>query len=218
MSSLPELTPIADAARFDAIAAGLAARGYAIVDNALPAALTDALFIHFKSLAPDDFHSAGIGRQRDHQFNRFVRNDAISWLDGSHAASRDYLAWMEALRLALNRRLFLGLFDFECHYAWYARGSFYRKHYDAFKGRSRRVVSTVFYLNPTWSPAYGGELVMYNAQDRKLEHVIPCYGRLVVFLSEQFAHEVLPVNKPRYSIAGWFRLNNSIGGRIDPPH
>jgi len=34
-------------------------------------------------------------------------------------------------------------------------------------------------------------------------------NRLVIFLSEEFPHEVLPANTHRYSIAGWFRVNNS---------
>lgn len=34
-------------------------------------------------------------------------------------------------------------------------------------------------------------------------------GTLVVFLSEEFEHEVLPAKRDRYSIAGWFRVNPS---------
>lgn len=218
MSSLPVFqNSERDAVHFDAIAAGLDRHGYAVIDAALPPSLTDALFIHLQSLAKEEFRHAGIGKQQEHQLNSSVRSDAISWLDGSYAASRDYLAWMEQLRLALNRRLFLGLFDFECHYAWYAPGTFYKKHYDAFKGRSNRIVSSVFYLNPSWPLDAGGELVIYDARDRELERVMPCYGRMVLFLSERFPHEVLPVQQARYSIAGWYRMNNSIGGRIDPP-
>lgn len=218
MSSVPQPTDAGPAAALsDTIAAALAGPGYVIVDAALPAALTDALFVHFKSLADDELRRAGIGQLRDHQVNGFVRGDSIAWLDGDHIATRDYLDWMEQLRLALNRRLLLGLFDFECHYARYVQGTFYRKHYDAFQGGSNRVVSSVFYLNPAWAPADGGELLIYDADDQLLERVVPQYGRMVLFLSERFPHEVLPVHKPRYSIAGWFRINNSIGNRIDPP-
>lgn len=218
MSSLPELHDTHhDETQLDTIVAGLDMHGYVVVDAALPPALTDALFIHLQSLAKEDFRHAGIGKQQNHQVNSFVRSDAINWLDGSHAASRDYLSRMEHLRLALNRRLFLGLFDFECHYAWYAPGTFYKKHYDAFKGRSNRIVSSVFYLNPAWSTDAGGELVIYDAQDRELERIMPGYGRMVLFLSERFPHEVLPVQQARYSIAGWYRMNNSINGCIDPP-
>jgi SM-20-related protein len=40
---------------------------------------------------------------------------------------------------------------------------------------------------------------------------------LVVFLSEEFPHEVLPTATDRYSIAGWFRVNTSSAERVDPP-
>ena len=32
-----------------------------------------------------------------------------------------------------------------------------------------------------------------------LETILPEYGKIVIFLSKVFPHEVLPVNKPRYS-------------------
>jgi SM-20-related protein len=38
----------------------------------------------------------------------------------------------------------------------------------------------------------------------------------VVFESERFPHEVLAAQSIRYSIAGWFRTNNSMAGMIDP--
>lgn len=221
MSSLPQFAGPSgqDPGFYDDIADALTARGYAVLPSALPPALTDALFLHFKSLAGSEFHRAGIGKQVDHQVNTFVRSDAIAWLDGSHAATADYLDWMEQLRLALNRRLFLGLFDFECHYACYERGTFYKKHLDAFRGHTNRVISTVLYLNPVREPEDGGELVLYSPRDEDivLETITPQYGKLVLFLSEEFPHEVLPVNKSRYSIAGWFRVNNSLGTVIDPP-
>jgi len=38
----------------------------------------------------------------------------------------------------------------------------------------------------------------------------------VVFESERFPHEVLAAESERYSIAGWFRMNNSMVGTVDP--
>ncbi|MET0091118.1 MAG: hypothetical protein ABW068_14070, partial [Candidatus Thiodiazotropha sp.] len=35
--------------------------------------------------------------------------------------------------------------------------------------------------------------------------------------SERFPHEVLPAQRDRYSIAGWYRVINNQQGRIDPP-
>ncbi len=207
----------ADADIFDTVADQLEQRGYAIVPQALPTETVDALFVELKQLRERDFKPAGIGRQDDFQVNRFVRSDEICWLNGKSPASASFLAWMEALREGLNRRLFLGLFDYEAHYASYPTGAFYKKHVDAFKGRSNRVLSTVFYLNPQWQSNDGGALVLYDESDeREIERVLPEYGKLVIFLSEVFPHEVLPAERERNSIAGWFRVNNSSAWVADP--
>lgn len=206
-----------DADILDAVAHQLEQRGYAIVPQALPHETVDALFVELKQLRERDFKPAGIGRQDDFQLNRFVRSDEICWLNGESPAAAGFLAWMEALREGLNRRLFLGLFDYEAHYASYPTGAFYKKHVDTFKGRSNRVLSTVFYLNPQWQPNDGGELVIYDEKDeQEIERVLPEYGKLVIFLSEVFPHEVLPAARERNSIAGWFRVNNSSAWSADP--
>jgi len=219
VSQLPQ-RQAADEVVFDCIAEALAGNGYISLPAVLPTALIDELFMHLKSLGSCEFRQAGIGKAEARQVNTFIRGDAITWLDETSEASRAYLDWMEQLRLELNRRLFLGLFDFECHYAWYPRGSYYKQHVDAFKGGgSNRVISSVLYLNPGWRPGDGGELVLYSPQDKAsvVECIEPRYGQLVLFLSEVFPHEVLPANRSRYSIAGWFRVNNSLGSVIDPP-
>ena len=72
---------------------------------------------------------------------------------------------MNELRLMVNRQFYLGLFDYECHYAKYEHSDFYKKHLDAFKGRSNRVFSTVSYLN---TPAQGGELIIYHQESTEV--------------------------------------------------
>ena len=79
-----------------------------------------------------------------------VRNDRILWLSAEQAIENTYLKLMDELRTELNRQLFLGLFDYECHFAHYPKGAFYKKHLDAFKGRSNRRLTTVMYLNEDW--------------------------------------------------------------------
>lgn len=185
--------------------------GYHIITNALPHGLIEQLWRELQALPESELKVAGIGRQDDFQLNRQIRRDKIHWLDGSSRPQQDFLTWMEALRLGLNQRLFLGLFDYECHYASYAPGAFYKKHVDAFKdqrliSQANRVLSTVLYLNPDWRLGDGGELLMYDEQDtRLLESIAPEYGKLVIFLSEKFPHEVKPTADYRHSIAGWFR-------------
>ena len=217
MTALPLNRELNTSDVFDEIANALADTGYIILPAALPVDLIDALYLHMKSLEEEKFRRAGIGRDNHHHVNNFVRTDEICWLTGEHSSAKAYLNWMEHLRLGLNRRLFLGLFDYESHFAHYAPGAFYKKHLDAFKGNTNRVVTTVFYLNPNWMVEDGGELVMYSEKDEIIERVLPHYGKLVVFLSDRFPHEVLPAGRDRYSVAGWFRVNNSVGFTVDPP-
>lgn len=74
------------------------------------------------------------------------------------------------------------------------------------------------YLNSGWESTDGGELVLYkNSEDQTGIQVTPFLGSLMVFLREEFPHEVLAVGRDRYAIVGWFRVNASIGGVIDPP-
>lgn len=206
-----------DESQLDTIADALAAPGYTIIDGLLPKKLIGSLLIHFNQLHEDEFKSAGIGRQIDFQLKATIRSDKIHWIhaDAENATetTTEFLQWMESFRVGLNRRLFLGLFDFESHFARYAVGAFYKKHLDAFRGRDQgpqpnRVLSIVLYLNEHWQIESGGELLIYSEDgERVLEKISPVCGRMVIFLSEKFPHEVLPAKCERNSIAGWFRIN-----------
>jgi SM-20-related protein len=128
---------------------------------------------------------------------------------------------MEYLRIGLNRRLFMGLSDFECHFSHYSTGDFYQRHFDVFKGDTKqpgstRVLSTVFYLNPEWVKNDGGELLLYvDEQVSPLLIMPPLFNGCVIFLSDTFPHEVLTSRSDRYSIAGWYRVNSNSTGHID---
>ena len=202
---------------FSGITNALHQRGYIIVRDIFSDEQLHHLFLDIKSTDSQFFHSAGIGREQAHQLNSFVRRDRIRWLDADYEPAKFYLNWVQQLRQRLNRELYLGLFDYECHYAHYPRGAFYKKHVDAFKGSSNRRLTTILYLNPEWQPADGGELVMY-AEDGQtvLETILPAFGTMVMFLSEDFPHEVLPAKRSRYSLTGWFRINNTDSVNLDP--
>lgn len=185
--------------------------GWTVIPDFLPSSLNQQLLHEAQfdaTLIP-----AGVGRAREHMLNQQIRRDKTQWFDGNSAAQRQYLLQMQQLQRQLNRQFFLGLFDFECHFARYQQGDFYQKHFDAFSGRSNRVLTTVSYLNDVGA---GGELVLYNPDDSVLSKIKPQAASLVLFESERFAHEVLNVIDERYSIAGWFRHNNSINGLVDP--
>ena len=204
------LTPMVDA---------LVERGWCVAERFIDAELCQSLFAELCRLAEQDaLAAAGIGRGSEHHLRRDIRGDAIHWLDRESLAQRRYLSAMGELQQSLNRALYLGLFEFEAHFARYPPGSFYKPHVDSFQGRANRVISTVLYLNPEWPADGGGEMVIYASEEagHELARVRPEAGTLVCFLSESVPHEVLPTRLPRASIAGWFRRNASLGGHIDP--
>lgn len=203
---------------FSLITKDIEMQGYSIRPGALPEDLANSLFHHQQTIAKEEFKNAGIGRATNYLENEFVRTDTICWINEETQTGKQWLDWAASLQAFLNRRLFLGLFSFESHFAHYRKGDYYKRHYDAFKGETNRVLSIVAYLNSGWSNTDGGELVLYkNNADKEGVKVVPLLGTLVVFLSEEFPHEVLAANRDRYSIAGWYRINTSLADKIDPP-
>ena len=133
-----------------------------------------------------------------------IRGDDTCWLEEPlFAAERLLLADMEQLRLELNGAAYLGLFDLEMHYAWYPPGAGYARHVDQPRGRGDRVVSVVLYLNEAWIPADGGQLRFFDAETAR--NVEPLAGRLVAFVTAGREHAVLPTQRDRLSLTGWFR-------------
>ena len=184
----------------------LADMGWAVVPGFLPAEAVGALAADARQLLKaGGFRSAGVGARAHHAVRGEIRRDTIHWLEppGTGAAQQACLARFEALRAELNRELQLGLLDFECHYACYPAGAFYRRHLDQLAGDDRRALSCILYLNDGWMPDHGGQLRLYL--DSGVEEVLPAGATLVTFLSERFEHEVLPANRERLSLTGWFR-------------
>ena len=100
----------------------LAQNGYAIVSNFLSPAVTTALLAECQGLYHQGkAHTAGIGQGSRHRVLPTVRNDQIVWLDSTDLTPAQTIYWqaMENLRQCLNRAYFLGLVDYECHYAYY---------------------------------------------------------------------------------------------------
>ena len=100
----------------DDIAKALQQQGFIQLTQFLPVLLATQLAQQAKRLSTVDFKPAGIGRQNTQQLNTQVRTDSTLWLDGESAPQAAYLKCMEQLRAGLNRRLFMGLFDFESHF------------------------------------------------------------------------------------------------------
>ena len=152
----------------------------------------------------DGFKFAGVGRGKLHEVSNKIRGDQIHWLNvGQSLACDMYLEVMESIRLVLNQNLFLGLEEYESHFAFYAPGTSYVKHIDRFRDDGRRTISVVIYLNENWRPEQGGALRLHF-DGNFCEDISPLACRLVLFLSAEIAHEVLPATRDRLSIAGWF--------------
>ncbi|WP_109513908.1 2OG-Fe(II) oxygenase [Pseudomonas ovata] len=184
----------------------LVAQGWSQQSVFVPDALTGALAAECRRrAAAGELEPAAVGRGPAQEVREKVRGDRIQWLEpGQVEVCDQYLSIMDSLRMALNRGLFLGLEDFESHFAQYPPGAFYRRHLDRFRDDDRRMVSAVLYLNPDWQAGQGGQLRMYLGNDQPHD-VDPVGGCLVVFLSGEVPHEVLPACRDRLSLTGWFR-------------
>jgi SM-20-related protein len=242
----PLRAPLFGSTLTDRLIEGLAERGWAHVPNALDPELVAELRGEAERLdCAGQTHDGRIGRRADQTTRLKVRKTRIAWLDGSSPAQARYLAGTERLRQDLNRALFLGLFEYEAHFAVYPPGGFYARHLDAFRlarganaaaglgeraGRSR-VVSMVTYLNGSWSERDGGKLAVWDSAPDGADgrpdlealgavppaaEIAPEGGGVVLMLSEDIPHEVRVAHADRYSIAGWFRVNASIAGGLDP--
>jgi SM-20-related protein len=188
------------------IADALAQRGCAIERDFLPAPAIDALRLRARLLDAEGLLTpAAVGRGAARVVAPATRGDRIGWLDdAAHvAAERPLRDALEALRLAVNRTLVLGLLDVEAHYAIYPAGTGYSRHRDRFRDDDARVVSFVLYLNGGWGIGDGGALRLHLGSGAL--DIAPDGGTLVTFLSDRVEHEVLPATRERMSVAGWYR-------------
>lgn len=189
----------------------IATAGWAV----LPMSLSSAEGLDLKkectaSYLDGAFHRAGVGRGESLQVREDIRRDKVMWIEPCKASTHQmrYLANMETLRLALNEQFFLGLFDFEGHFAIYEQGAYYKAHLDRHAGTNDRIITIILYLNEGWQTGDGGELKLWTSaagRDGCYELIEPRMGTMVCFMAEDFWHEVLPATKQRTSITGWFR-------------
>ena len=194
-----------EALLYEKITDALVKDGYIVIENALDPQLS--LELLEKAKLSKNYKQAGISASDTKHIDSSRRRDKILWLDEDGGCVSAYFDFANGLRGYLNRSLYLGLSYYEAHFAVYEAGDFYEKHLDAFKNSKNRVVTTVYYLNDAWREADGGELCIYDNEGNFIKKVLPQANTLVVFMSEEFPHEVLPARKERYSIAGWYRVD-----------
>jgi SM-20-related protein len=180
--------------------------GVAIVPGWLDAGLVARLRARALQLdAEGEFAPATVGRGEARARRDDVRGDRIRWIDvaSDDPAERELAAALERLRREVNRSLALGAFDLEMHYAIYPAGAGYARHRDRFRDDDARVLSCVAYLNDGWRDDDGGALRLHLAAGAR--DVPPRGGTLVTFLADAVEHEVLPAQRARLSVTGWFR-------------
>jgi SM-20-related protein len=185
--------------------------GYAIIDNFIDADLVKSLAQHAQSLKQMGAMkkaTTGLNRNLHQEF----RGDFIYWIEPVDASPEEqsYLALMDELKDAVNQVFFLGLFELESHFAIYPAGAGYQKHLDQFLGTEDRKITCILYLNEDWQETDGGQLRMYLSptETKEFIDISPQGGRLVVFVSSDFLHEVLSAKRERISITGWFRTRS----------
>jgi len=185
---------------------GLALQGWSQQNLFLSEELTLALAAECRiEAASGAMTPAAVGRGDARAVHAGIRGDRIMWLHAGRSEACDsYLGIMEKMRVALNLEFFLGLDSYESHFAHYAPGAAYHKHLDRFRDDDQRTVSVVIYLNGSWPVEQGGALRLHPI-DAPSSDISPLGRRLVLFLSADMPHEVLPSTHDRLSLAGWFR-------------
>ncbi len=194
---------------FETLLDSLSTQGYVVCENFLPEQIILALRDEAqKRYANLEMRAAKTGLLNQSQQSN-IRGDQIMWLDEQleNSAIQAYFEQMHALRMLLNQYLFMNLQAFETHFAIYTVGGAYQRHLDQFghgNDAKARQLSSVLYLNNDWQVDNGGELRLYLNEIEYLD-ILPTAGKLVLFLSAKFWHEVRPAKRERVSLTGWFR-------------
>jgi len=189
--------------QLEALVDQLAGEGYGLWDHFVSEEEISLFIQRFHDLSDEgEFKKAGIGKMQHFTVNKSIRGDYIRWIDPQDmsAVTAGYVNRVRQVLNFLNRSCFLGLKDFEAHFAMYPAGTFYKRHVDRFHLNPHRVISMVCYLNQDWEETHGGQLRMY-LPDKAID-IAPLPGRMVCFRSE-IEHEVLLTHQPRYSVTGW---------------
>lgn len=182
-----------------------ATKGFLIIDNFLAPDIATSLLSDAKTWQSQEaFYAAGIGKLGKHTIKETYRSDTIKWINKDEClpTTKIYVGILESLMSQVSREFFLSLKDYECMFAIYPSGAFYKKHKDQFLQQAHRIISVVLYLNENWQIKDGGQLLIY--QDEEATEVQPIFNRLVFFKSEMW-HEVLPCTKERFSVTGWMK-------------
>jgi len=185
----------------------LCSQQFSIVDDFMPESTHQALCdLAREHHTNGNYETAKVGHNQSKLQIDAIRRDKIFWIENatSDQAIQAFNEAIQNLIQALNQALYLGLVDYEAHFAIYQPGDFYRKHIDQFKTTKTRQISCVYYLNQGWQEADGGTLQLYDQHNQAICTINPQGNRFVCFLSH-LPHEVTLTNKTRYSLTGWLK-------------
>ena len=145
-----------------------------------------------------------------------VRGDKVCWLSSDRSIPPSIAHVLSVLHAAVA--LLAAVVDgLPCvasssQLALYEPGGRYVRHLDVRRGGGGPVrrLTAIVYLNDGWEAEWGGQLRLYErcgtAGESELGvDVLPVYGRLLLFASEEVEHEVLPATKRRVALTTWFK-------------
>jgi SM-20-related protein len=179
-----------------------------ISEHLLSKKLCKDLTTNLRSLVKNNkLQKAKIGNAQHANLNALMRTDKIFWLDriNENVTENLFFDVIDKFVAYLNQTCYTGITSYEFHYAFYEKGSFYKKHLDQFNNNSSRQYTLIFYLNTNWKISDGGELCVYVNDSTQC--ISPENGKSVFFKSNQLEHEVLLCNANRMSITGWLKID-----------
>lgn len=203
---------ISFSSKLERIIDDIAEKGWSEIPNFLPEdfcrSLLNEMISYWNS---GEFKKAEIGKGDSQTRIPEIRSDFIHWFDPNNLTElqNQYHNIINELKDNLNRDFYLGLEDFEGHFAVYPEGSFYKKHLDQFRSQQLRQITCILYLNFDRKENDGGELRIFT--DEGTIEIIPNACKFICFRSDQIYHEVLICKSKRYSITGWLRKTDVFG-------
>ena len=148
------------------------------------------------------FKPATIGKGKLKKRITDIRSDSIFWIDDfSTPQGKVIFHIFDGLSEIIRKEFYQPVKRFECHFAKYEPGCFYKLHKDRHKEKPGRLVTCVLYLKGDLGQS--GELILYD-ENLKPIRIQPEPGRIVLFDSS-LEHEVLVTQSNRWSLTGWLR-------------
>ena len=198
----------------DAIAKRLCGRQFAVIDSFLGPVAAAAVRGGIVAMEQDGLLRVGkLQHGITQTSDQTSRSDRIAFLpnegEGCSEALRCYVEQIDRIREKLSEHPSLvelvgGELD-GCNFmaaSYPGAGARYVKHRDALPYKAGRKLTVIYYLNPHWQPADGGELQIWTPDGGLPVRVVPRADRLVLFVSS-LEHEVLPAWRPRYALTTW---------------